>query len=258
MYLFWVCLIISMFLLWEMVFQLNSPPVRRKYTYSEGYSDDFYVQHYDDIYESEARAKLIVRQIVERTKPRADAAFLDVGSGTGCVVHELHERGFRSYGIDLSKKMVDYAQKYPCEYICGDATHRMQFEAGTFSHILCFGTIHEIKDIPAWLRTVKAWLRMDGLFIVSVEEFDIPCARVLGMKTGARETTVEFENYSYKNKFAVENGIWTQTETFVEHDRWRENRKIMKEVSKKDLKRWAQDAGFEYRGEWEDILLFGI
>jgi SAM-dependent methyltransferase len=174
--------------------------------------DDFYVDIYDRLTMPEKRGDFEIQQIVANTQASPMSAFLEIGSGTGYLIHKLKTRGFQAYGIDISEPMVEHAtEKYPnIQVKCGDATDPITFEKGTFSHILCmYFTIYQFPDKVAFFRNCYHWLMSNSylvLHLVDKDKYDaiIPCGKPaiaanLQKYTDKRitNTAIDFEDFHY-------------------------------------------------------------
>lgn len=185
-------------------FSQDSPFIlkRDKKTY-----DTFYAKLYNEIFEPGKNVKFHVDAIVDATMPTTrNSVFLDVGCGTGGVVKQLNERGYRAYGIDRSRAMIKEATR-TCK-ACrgeddnnekiikeGDVLDPMNFDNGTFTHVLCLNqTIYEIEDKNAFFRNVHNWLMRSGYFVLHLES-----ARNF---TEAREKELQFRGIQYKSTFS--------------------------------------------------------
>jgi len=176
--------------------------------------DEFYCDIYDELHRPQHRIAHELINVINSTEPNTrNSTFLDIGSGTGHIVKELHEAGYRAFGIDKSQAMVDYAdEKFPsCNFQCGDATEPMQFDKGTFSHILCtYFTIYLFEDKLSLFRNCYQWLKPNGymiLHLVNPDKFDTlsPAAKSnLVVNPHRFETTriinsiVNFKDFQYK------------------------------------------------------------
>ena len=69
--------------------------------------DDFYVSIYDRLMETEKRAHFVVDQVIQMTQPSMKTSvFLDIGSGTGHLLHRIQEGGYQAYGLDKSYPLI--------------------------------------------------------------------------------------------------------------------------------------------------------
>lgn len=97
---------------------------------------------------------------------------LDVGSGHGINAQYMHSKGFNVIGIDLSKKMVEYArEKYPqIDFRLGDMT-KLPFPANSFDGIFAsYSLIHLTKDaIPAVMAKLNEILKSGGIMYLSIQ-----------------------------------------------------------------------------------------
>jgi SAM-dependent methyltransferase len=79
----------------------------------------------------------------------ANSAVLDVGCGTGLLCFELHhEKDCRVVGIDLSKKMLEFARSNnphdQVEFLHQDATMMSDLEDQRFDYVVILNMIHEL------------------------------------------------------------------------------------------------------------------
>jgi SAM-dependent methyltransferase len=196
--------------------------------------DEFYVEVYDRITNTESRGDYELKQLIKATEPSTEqSVFLDIGSGTGYIVHELQEAGFQAYGIDESKCMVDYSQQiYPeVETKCGNAMDSMLFERGIFTHILCtYFTIYHMEDKNKFFQNCRNWLKPNGylfLHIVDKDRFDtiMPVGKPTFLRspqkyaeTRITETKVEFDELTYTSSYQFgANDQVVLKETFTDH-----------------------------------------
>lgn len=201
--------------------------------YNADIYDNFYSEIYDTINKPERRVSKELKTIIDTTQASDKSVFLDIGSGTGCVVNELSELGFDAYGIDNSKAMVNYSEKnYPDILVKkGDALDTMAFEKGVFSHILClYFTIYQFKDKRTFFRNCYFWLKPGGYLVVHLvdkHKFDTTVPAAINPIFGApqrfneeksRNSIVQFYDFKYKAnyKFSEKNSTVTFTETFTD------------------------------------------
>jgi SAM-dependent methyltransferase len=193
--------------------------------------DDFYAKIYDSLMVPKKRADYDVLKIIEMTEPDKKSVFLDIGSGTGDLVYSLKSRGYKVFGIDKSKSMVDQAlQKYSdIQVKCGDANEPMIYESNTFSHILCMGmTVYEFQDKRDFFSNCYFWLKSGGylvLHLVDRNKFDtiIPGGKPALLSNPQsysekriKDTIIDFIDFEYKAKYDINDSKMTLKETFTD------------------------------------------
>ena len=148
------------------------------YVYKENNDavDTFYTSIYDTLHSTETRSQAELIKIIKMTNPSTkNSTLLDVGSGTGYIVNQLNNAGYNAYGIDNSHEMIESANNlYPdTDYIYGDVMNSMQFEKGTFTHILCtYFTIYQIKDKKLFFRNCYHWMKPNSYLILHLVDTD--------------------------------------------------------------------------------------
>jgi SAM-dependent methyltransferase len=135
--------------------------------------DEFYVQIYDKLFKRKEYSSFEMDVIFKNTQPTQQSLFLDVGSGTGCLVNKIQTSGYKAIGIDLSLPMVEYSkEQYPDIRVKhGDILSQDIFPKNIFSHILCTNmAIYQFEDKKALVQRVSSLLQSNGYFIVHLVE----------------------------------------------------------------------------------------
>lgn len=202
---------------------------------NENIYDDFYAQIYDTIHLPSQHNGFELSTIVKMTEPSRQSVFLDIGSGTGYLVNELHNAGYKAYGIDKSQSMVEESEKkYPsCQYKCGDIMDPMMFENLTFSHILCNSfTIYHFQDKTTFFRNCYHWLKPNAYLIIHLvdpDKFDniSPIGKINLTENPNKisnkritDSIVEFTDFQYKTSYdfnKLEKNIVRKHETFKDN-----------------------------------------
>jgi SAM-dependent methyltransferase len=179
--------------------------------------DDFYAEIYDDIHKPKHRIWHELLNVINTTEPTTrNSVFLDIGSGTGDVVKHLHDAGYRAFGIDKSKAMIEMSEeKHPeCNYKQGDVVEPMSFEHKSFSHILCtYFTIYHFPDKLTFFRNCHQWLMPNGylvLHLIDADKFDavspsakanLPVNPNKYSKKRITKSAVKFNNFTYNLEY---------------------------------------------------------
>jgi SAM-dependent methyltransferase len=199
---------------------------------NENKYDDFYAKIYDTLHLPQHRVKKEIQQVLRMTHPSIEhSCFLDIGSGTGTLLNELTTSGFRAFGIESAKAMVDCSlMKYPeIQVHNGDVMDTLKFESGTFTHIICnYFTIYHFQDKILLFKNCFKWLTPGGyllLHIVDPNRFDtiIPSGKPLNIDSPQKytnkrilETFVELDGFNYKSKYDISLTQSRLLETFTD------------------------------------------
>lgn len=197
--------------------------------------DDFYVDIYDHLHQTESRNKFEMVEILNATQADKQASIiLDIGCGTGCLVEAMKQAGYKNvYGVDKSQAMVEYAREKSKTVSCklGDVMNPMEFGPSTFSHVFCIEkTIYEFSDKTTFFRNVYSWLSLGGYLAIHLVEplkFDpiVPIGKpreISNIQKYSREgrittTLVDFGTFTYKNEYDFNHGNnATRKETFTD------------------------------------------
>jgi 2-polyprenyl-3-methyl-5-hydroxy-6-metoxy-1,4-benzoquinol methylase len=232
---------------------------------NENIYDDFYVNVYDTLYKPKIQSNLEIKNIITMTHPSIEySRFLDIGSGTGSLVHELNELGYSIYGIDKSVNMIDYSQnKYKKIHVdVADALETMLFERGTFTHIICnYFTIYQFKDKTLLLRNCYHWITPGGkliLHLVDKNRFDtiIPAGKPLNIESPQKytndrllETHIEFDHYKYSRKTNKDINMIQETFTDYSTGNVRQNEQYIFMETKEEILYKCKNIGFVLYGQ---------
>jgi SAM-dependent methyltransferase len=92
---------------------------------------------------------------------------LEIGTGTGAVLHALQERGCDVQGIELRQELIDEARRWfgplPIQKVSGG---ELPFADGSFDVVMSFDVFEHIPDSDAHLRGVKRVLRAGGAYLI--------------------------------------------------------------------------------------------
>ena len=108
---------------------------------------------------------------------------VDLGCGTGILLHHLSRRYGRVAGLDLSPEMLsgydraDSAEEATVSLLCGDMTS-LPIESESFDVVLCRSALHHMDDEVAVLSEMCRILRPGGSLIVGEPANDFPLFRL--------------------------------------------------------------------------------
>jgi SAM-dependent methyltransferase len=216
-------------------FNQNKPYVYKK---DEDIYDEFYSEVYDMLNNTIERSDNELAHMIRLTSPDVNnSVFLDVGSGTGYTVDLLRKNGYKAYGVDKSKSMIEYAENlYPkSDFINNNVMDSMLFEQASFTHILCTKmTLYQIQDKLKFLNNCYKWMIPNGyliLHLVDRKRFNIIKPRddneikwqpfIEPKKKRIKKIISEYEDFKYKAAYNFpvnleESPISSYTETFTD------------------------------------------
>jgi len=97
--------------------------------------------------------------------PRAE--ILEIGTGTGLLLHTLIDRGCRARGVELRAELIAEAQRWfgplPIQQVAGVA---LPFPDASFDAVMSFDVFEHIPDSDAHLREVSRVLRPGGTYLI--------------------------------------------------------------------------------------------
>ena len=97
----------------------------------------------------------------------AGADVLEIGTGTGGMLHALLQRDVRARGVEINPSLIAESRKWfselPVTHVSGV---ELPFADGTFDVVLSFDVFEHIRDSDAHLREVVRVLRPGGRYLV--------------------------------------------------------------------------------------------
>jgi SAM-dependent methyltransferase len=111
----------------------------------------------------EANLRFIEQTGVLDAKP----SILEIGTGTGALLHHLRERGLDARGVELRQAFIDQAYAWygplPITKVSGI---ELPFADGSFDAIMSFDVFEHIRDSDAHLRELGRVLRPGGALLM--------------------------------------------------------------------------------------------
>lgn len=102
-------------------------------------------------------------------KPRAGGKLLDIGCGQGQFLKLSEERGLVPFGIDISPKAVELAQKMaPNSQIRVGVAEELPWEDNYFDYITCWGSLEHFLNPGAAVTEMARVLKLEGSALITV------------------------------------------------------------------------------------------
>jgi len=110
-------------------------------------------------------------RLYDAAKLQQASRVLEVGSGTGVIIHEIAEHSTRmANGIDIDPKAVLYAHSLDpkTRYVIGDGV-QLPYPAGTFDATLCHFLLLWVRNPLVILKEMKRVTRFGGVVMALAE-----------------------------------------------------------------------------------------
>jgi SAM-dependent methyltransferase len=112
-----------------------------------------------------AEANLRFLEAAGALMPGAD--MLEIGTGTGGMLHALLERGLRARGVEINPALIAESRRWfgelPVQPVSGV---ELPFPGASFDLVVSFDVFEHIRDSDAHLREVVRVLRPGGRYLV--------------------------------------------------------------------------------------------
>jgi SAM-dependent methyltransferase len=112
-----------------------------------------------------AEANLRFLEAAGALTPGAD--MLEIGTGTGGMLHELLSRGLRAQGVEINQALIEDSRRWygdlPVQRVSGVT---LPFADASFDVVLSFDVFEHIRDSDAHLREVSRVLKRGGRYLV--------------------------------------------------------------------------------------------
>lgn len=108
-----------------------------------------------------------LRFIADTGALRPGVRILEIGTGTGTLLHELRRQGFDACGVDVSAERLEEARRWhgdlPVQQVHGTG---LPFADAAFDIVMSFDVFEHIPDSDAHLREVRRVLRPGGHYLI--------------------------------------------------------------------------------------------
>jgi ubiquinone/menaquinone biosynthesis C-methylase UbiE len=175
---------------------------------------------YHNSYREHRSRKLRTARVrLNRIAPLTRAArpvILDVGCGTGSILHAARERGWTAMGVDVSTRAVAECreQGWDCHVVQGV---QLPFEDCSFDVLTSWSVIEHVPDVRATLREWHRVLRPGGIVAVDTSTSDYLKARLLGSRYRRFWPVGHTYTFNAQNlaRFFVQAGFTLEPQPFV-------------------------------------------
>ena len=131
------------------------------YTYSSGNSSGL-VQHF----------KEYADKIIDKYKPNENSLVIDVGSNDGTLLGFFKKYGLKVLGVDPAKEIAEKATskgiKTLPEFMNIELSQRIKNEYGLAKIITANNAFAHMDDLIGMLKSIRALMRTDGIFVFEV------------------------------------------------------------------------------------------
>ena len=169
-------------------------------------------EKYDDSYEGKLSEKFYTL-VTENVQLTDGMAVLEMGCGTGTILHRLSQRcSISGHGIDVEEKMLEQARKKcPDMEILNCSCDNTPFEDGKFDVIVACMAYHHFPDKDGFSKECARLLKQGGRLYIADPKLPLPIRKVLntaldihkihGRIYTADEMTENFSEYGFKRAF---------------------------------------------------------
>ena len=102
----------------------------------------------------------------------SSGTLLDIGCGTGYTLMELKKRGWKTYGIEIEKKMVEKAKSLGLDQVKeGDAV-KLPWSQNKFDAVLMLDVLEHVREEEKALAEAYRVLKQGGILILNCPAYN--------------------------------------------------------------------------------------
>jgi ubiquinone/menaquinone biosynthesis C-methylase UbiE len=132
--------------------------------------------------------QILIEPSIARLEVEPGQKVLEIGCGSGQILHELESRGAECIGADPSRHMLQRCSGKSKTYL--KAAHELEFDCNSFDRILMVSVVHYFPSMPYLADVIGRcldWLRASGIILIG----DIPIAPAVN----ARSDYLTYDRY---------------------------------------------------------------
>lgn len=110
-----------------------------------------------------------MRFFLDFLKDQKGCKVLDVGSQNGSLCHQLLQRGYEPYGIDIVEGLIEKSRsRYPrISFQLADCEQKFPFNDGFFDVVWAGDIIEHIRFTDVFINEVNRVLKIGGFFVLT-------------------------------------------------------------------------------------------
>jgi len=131
---------------------------------------------YQELYEVENthwwhwHKRAVVQSLLQKFASKGSV--LDIGSGTGKILEELKEQGWKVAGIDGEKEAKEWSKKRGIEIALGDVSKSaLPFKDNSFDAVLALDILEHLPNDANLLNEAKRIVKENGIIIITVPAY---------------------------------------------------------------------------------------
>lgn len=134
------------------------------------YESGFYEKHWQEM---ESRQEDIIRDLLEESRNidryYKDGKILDMGCFKGHFCKIMHDRGWETKGVDISREAIEFGKKeFGLDLYCGELKE-LALASGSFDVATLWGVIEHFKEPRSVIREIARVLKKKGLLVIKTQ-----------------------------------------------------------------------------------------
>ena len=125
---------------------------------------DLLYEKYGDFPNSKRFTKLIIKSL----NPKPNRKLIDVGCGAGHLLKEFEKLNLRTYGIDISKRIIELARKNCKGELKIADGEKIPYKDNEFDYVVSIGCLEHYNNTEKGIRELARILKPEGLALIYV------------------------------------------------------------------------------------------
>lgn len=134
------------------------------------YDSGFYEKHWQEM---ESRQEDIIRDLAEESvnigRYYKSGKLLDLGCFKGHFCKIMHDRGWETKGVDISREAIEFGKKeFGLDLYCGELKE-LNLAPASFEVATLWGVIEHFREPRAAIKEVARVLKKEGLLVIKTQ-----------------------------------------------------------------------------------------